>query len=355
LTSYDEETIQLKPDMVLVPSPQSKEWGSSRVVKLDKETTAQAKADGEFNLLVYNKRGETFTKNKYGRKETAETVPAIADFVKVMQKQPINKAEFLVEMHVFDGKLLRVSDYIHYLKGKDERLKQHIRLGFFQMISVDGRKIREPASWQFEEMESMFKNQKRILVLPWTEARTRKTIEKTWKLFVDQMGYEGLVVRNGVGAIFKMKPEFELDAVIVALNKNDGYAKKRGTSLRLAIMIDSNTFLEIGDVASGITHDLRRQLWLMKDEFGMFETSKKHYVEPIAVVNVLCNGLFQKQMPCFKFDAEKGFMDLGTRLSITMRHPKLIQFRTDKTPCVKDVGLNQIPRGLFQSEEYGKS
>lgn len=362
----DEEVMRLKPDMVLAASPTSPDWSESAAIKFVGETTAQAKGDGEFNALYYNKRGETFTKNKYGRKET--DLQAILDFVEVMRKQPIEKAKFLVEMHVYHKKPLRVCDFIHYLKGKDhtqkeckgkpcegltpEQARSFIRLGFFRMVSVDGTKIHESASWQFEEMQSMIGKQKRLLVFPWTQVTTKKGIEKTWKSFVDKMGYEGLVVRNAVGETYKLKPEMELDAVIVALNKNDGYSKKRGTSLRLALMIDDETFLEIGDVASGITHDLRSQLWQLKEQFGLDETDKVYYVTPIAVVCVRFNDFWQKEMPCWTFDGER--TEVAPRLSITMRHPKLITFRTDKTACVKDIGLQQIPRGLHENEKYGK-
>lgn len=365
----DEEVMRLKPDMELVPSPASPDWSESTAVKFVGKTTAQAKADGEFELLVYNKRGETFTKNKYGRKETPETLPALEGFVKVMRKQPIKKAKFLVEMHVFHEKLLRVAKFIHYLKGKDhgmckgkpcegltpEQARGFIRLGFFRMISVDGREIRESIDWQFEEMASLLAPAHPslgLLVLPWMEVKSKKDIEKAWRSFVDKTGYEGLVVRNGVGTTYKLKPELELDAVIVALNKNDGYSKRRGTSLRLALMIDEETFVEIGDVASGITHDLRAQLWKMKDMFGLDETGKMHYVQPIAVVCVRFNDFWQKQMPCWKFDGSRR-IECGTRASITMRHPKLITFRTDKTACVKDIGLLQIPRGVYENENYG--
>lgn len=350
--SKDEEVMRLKPNMVLVPSPVSKEWVGSRI-KFAGETTAQAKADGEFDVLYYNKHGETFTKNKYGRVETPKTVPAIADFVKVMKKQQIKKAVFLVEMHVFQNKPLRVCDFIHYLKGHDLALRHFIRLGFFRMVSVEGKNIHESASWQFEEMQSLLGKQKRLLVLPWTQVKTKESIEKVWKSFVKKMSYEGLVIRNAAGEIIKMKPELELDAVIVALNKNDGYSKKRGTSLRLALMIDKDTFVEIGDVASGITHDLRRELWKFKEEFGIVETKDKFYVEPVAVVNVMFTNFWQKDMPSWTYDGKEQ-VDLGNRKSITMQNPVLIQFRTDKTACVKDVGLRQIPRGRYENEDYGE-
>lgn len=349
--SKDAEVMALKPTMELVPSPISKEWKRGTAIRFDNNTTAQAKADGEFNVLYYNKRGQTFTKNKYGRVETAETLPAILDFVKVMRKQPIETAVFLVEMHVFHKKLLRVSDFIHYLKGNDESLKQHIRLGFFRMVSVDGTKINEPAQWQFEEMESFIGTQKRLLVLPWTKVKSQRDIEQVWNKFVDKMGYEGLIVRN-YEKTYKLKPEIELDAVVVALNKNDGYSKRRGTSLRLAIMVDEETFLEIGDVASGITHDLRKVLWQLKEEFGIEETKDKYYVQPIAVAQIVCHDIFQKQMRCWKLENGR-IVDLGTRLSITMRHPKLITFREDKSVTPKDIGLQQIPRGRYDNENYG--
>jgi len=356
MADYDPDVIALKPDMILTPSPISPEWKNTNI-RLD-DATVQAKGDGEFNAVFYNKDGETYTKNKYGRKETAQTVPAIKDFVQIMAAHPIKKAVFLVEMFVMNPKPMRVCDFIHYLKGSDKSLRQFICLGFFDMVSIDGVKVGQSHTWRLEEMERILgfgkkTSSKRIRVFPWQHVKTKRDVELAWKEYKEVMGYEGLVIRNGFGQTFKLKPEMELDAVWIGVNKNDGYYKNLGTSLRLAVMVDKNTFLEIGDVASGIEHKLRELLWAFKKDFTVLDTNKISYVQPEVVMKIQFNDMWQKPMQCWKWDGTT-FHDAGKRLSITMRHPKLIEIRTDKTVISKDVGLNQIPRGRFDKENYGQ-
>jgi hypothetical protein len=359
-SNTDPEVVKLKPDMVLVPSPQSRFWKRSNEIELTENSLVMAKVDGEtlyrcgrivlqFNVLRYDRDGRTHTTNKYGRQEDADSIPAIQEFVKLMVKQPVVSAVFKVEMYVRDekGRPLRVSDFIHYLKGGDIKLREQICLGFFDLVEVDGRKINEDWDWKLDEMCGILGNArgtKRVHVLPFQHVKTKRDIEIAWMEYQKTMGYEGLVLHTEART-YKLKPEIELDAVIVAAQKNDGYRKKRVTSVRCALMTGPNTFLEIGDVSSGITHALRDELWKFKTEFLVDENDKFAYVYPLIVVNIRVNGIYTHKMLKWKLVNGKR-VDLGLADSITMRHPTLEAIREDKEPTFRDVGLNQIPKDV---------
>ena len=76
-------------------------------------------------------------------------------------------------------------------------------------------------------------------------------------LEVEPLGYEGIVVHtklNDKPIMLKLKPEMDMDVVVVGIvKKGKEFPRGRGATLRVAVMVDSNTFLEIGDVASGLT------------------------------------------------------------------------------------------------------
>jgi len=299
----------------------------------------------QFNVLFYERAGKTHTMNKYGRKETVEDVPAIKEAVSILKKQPIAQAVFKVEMYARDehGTPLRVSDFIHYLKGEDRKLRERICLGFFDFVELNGKRINEDWKWKLEEMNRLLsKGTKRVHILPYCHVKTKLDVEKAWQHLKNTLGYEGLVVHTET-TTYKMKPEIELDAVIVAAQKNDGYRKKLVTSVRCALMTGPNTFLEIGDVASGITHALRAELWKFKNEFLLDENSKFAYVHPLIVIKLRVNGLYCHQMPKWKLVNGKR-VDLGLADSITMRHPILEEIREDKQPSTKETGLSQVPK-----------
>ena len=288
----------------------------------------------------------TSTMNKYGRVEDGKNVPAILEAETLLRKNcpTIKSARFLAEMYVRDAndRPLRVSDFVHYLKGGDAKLREKICLGFFDFVELNGKKINEDWRWKLEEMKRMLGNTKRVHVLPFCQAKTKLDIEKAWNNLKNNLGYEGLVIHTE-DTTYKMKPEIELDAVIVAMQKNDGYTKKQVTSVRCALMTGPDTFLEIGDVSSGITHQLRHELWKFKTEFGLQETDKMAYVHPLIVIKIRINGFFTKDMPKWKLvNGER--VDLGLKPSITMRHPCLEEIRQDKEPNVHEIGLNQIPK-----------
>lgn len=371
MSEYDAEVIKYKPKMELLPAPSSPNWDTASVV-IHGETVIMAKADGEFNVLHYHRGATTFTKNKYGRKETASGLQAIADAQAMLAKsRSVKSAKMLVEMYVnyqVNGKnvLMRVSDFIHYLKGKShteqscrgkncygktvQEIRGRIALGIFDIVELNGKKVNAAQLNKLKLLENMLNVKKgakpgRFHVLPWiyvgevSPGTMRKEITAAWATYKEKLGYEGLVVY--ADSTFKVKPEVEIDAVIVGLNKNDGYSKHLGTSVKLAVMKDKNTFVEIGDVASGISIKMRAYLWNFKRKFPLDETSQVAYMKPLFVVKVFMTDFFLKDMPMWKLVNGRR-VELGLYPSITMRHPKLVSIRDDKSVAVEDVGVQQL-------------
>ena len=363
VSQYAPDVIKYKPKMEMLPSPDSANWLKASVV-IHGETVIMVKADGEFNVLEYNRGGDTFTTNKYGRQETPRTLQAIADAEKIMAKdKSIKSAKFKVEMYInYDGKLMRVNDFIHYLKGKNHieltckekgcygktvnEIRGRIALGAFDLIELNGKKINESQVWKLEEMERMLgKTKGRFHVLPWqyvgvvSPSTVRKEIVAAWAKYKEKQGWEGLVVY--ADSIFKVKNEYEIDAVIVGLNKNDGYSKKQGTSVKLAVVKDKNQFVEIGDVASGISLKMRSFLWSYYKKHGLDETPQVAYVKPMFVVKITLTDFFKKDMLTWKIVNGKR-IETGTAPAITMRHPRLAGIREDKSVSPQDAGLQQL-------------
>jgi hypothetical protein len=381
MSEYDAEVVKYKPKMELLPAPGSPNWETASLV-IHGETVIMAKADGEFNVLHYCRGASAFTKNKYGRKETASGLQAIADAQTMLTKnRSVKSATMLVEMYVnyqVNGKsvLMRVSDFIHYLKCKShterscrgkncygktvQEIRGRIALGIFDLVELNGKKVNASQLNKLKLLENMLNAKKgakpvphcptpskpgRFHVLPWiyvgevSPGTMRKEITAAWATYKEKLGYEGLVVY--ADSTFKVKPEVEIDAVIVGLNKNDGYSKHLGTSVKLAVMKDKNTFVEIGDVASGISIKMRAFLWNFRRQYPLDETTESAYMKPLFVVKILMTDFFNKDMPMWKLVNGRR-VQLGLYPSITMRHPKLVDIRQDKSCALPDVGIDQL-------------
>lgn len=229
----------------------------------------QVKADGEAGYINYNRNGFSFILNKWGRKRS--NLPALNQFINAMNQTDIQSAELLCELYAKEhGKPLILPRFIHLVKSHNpaDHLKVHI--GIWDLISVNNVKTSEPPHRKWQTISGWVKNCTHVSVLPYMTPNSRLAINGFWKYHVEKLGYEGLVVRTSNG-IYKLKPKGELDAVIIGINKKSGYGKtnlfaqKQVTSLKLALMTPEGNFVEVGDVASGIDHQLRSALWrLMK-------------------------------------------------------------------------------------------
>jgi ATP-dependent DNA ligase len=191
-------------------------------------------------------------------------------------------------------------------------------------------------------------------VLPYIKPKTHMDIQQFWKQHVEKLGYEGLVIRNN-SETAKLKPKGELDAVLIAINKKSGYGKanmfsqQQVTSLHLALMTPQGEYVEIGDCASGINHQLRTSLYKLM-QFKIAEGNDKVWIKPFLIVNVEYTDLFQSQNKVYQYDG-KQYRQTKTTPLIKMRHPRLISFRGEKKATPQDIGLNQIPQKLLEQNQ----
>lgn len=309
---------------------------------VDNQTVVMAKADGEFSLIIYNREGESFSINRYGRKTT--NFPALNELIFALSKSEVRTAKLLVEMYAMEnGVPLMLPKYIHFLKGHVAGTLEKIFIGVWDIYSINGRKINESHKWKLEEAQTWVEGCRWVHVLPWSEPRTIAALKRVWHEFVEEMGYEGLVCRTRSG-IFKIKPLIDMDAVIIGINKRELLRDQLVTSLKLGLLNKNGSIVEIGDVASGITFPLRQALWKLMD-WKVGEDNDTIFVKPRVICKLQFNDIYpETNNRVFKFDG--GFEETGKQTLIRLRHPRLLGFRDDKTVCLEDIGLNQVPEGV---------
>lgn len=309
---------------------------------IPQNTTLQVKADGEFNW-VHIDRKEIYAVNRFGRK--TEDLPALKELHAQFLKYPyLQECELLAEMYAVDenGKALTLPNFIHYLKGNDKSLHDRIHLGLFDFIffksDTVGRVVRENTNsiLRFKMLEGY--NGKLCHVLEWIEPKTWIEVEQYWSKKVDDEKWEGLVIRTN-GDTWKAKPNRDVDAVVIGINKNNkGFDKRLAKSLKVALMRDDGNFVELGDATVPSNAEASELFALTRVKVS--EDTNTVFVKPLVIVQIDYISVFPNTRNTIR---DKGnFAEIGEMPLVRMKSPRVKGYRRDKKVCVSDIGLNQI-------------
>lgn len=313
-------------------------------VAFGKKATVQVKADGEFNYLHMDNK-QIFAVNRFGRK--TEDLPALKELHRIFQEtikevylDPEHSADILAEMYGVDenGKPVTLPTFIHYLKGGDEKLHERIHLGIFDMLFIDDMNVHAfPYDYTFNMIKTLF-NGKLCHVLDYVIPKNWDEIERFYTDKVQKEGWEGLVIRVN-GETYKAKPNCDVDAVIIGINKNTkGYEKGLAKSIRVALMRDDGNFVELGDATVPSVEEARELFALTR--VAVKETAQTLFVRPIVVVQISYISLFPDTINSVR-DKET-LTEFGTTMLVRMKSPRVVGYRKDKKVCTQDIGINQV-------------
>ena len=330
----------LKPVMKVLPSFKS--------LKITSDLIVQVKVDGEFTYMHY-KEGEAYTLNRYGK--ARKDFPALNELTEALKKSGIREAELLSELYAKEGeKPLKLPDFIHYIKSGNPDLLAKIHIGIFDLLTVNGRAVRENYAWKVEEMERWLKDCRLVAVLPYIKPSSTEEIEEFWKRMVEELGYEGLVARSNMET-YKIKPYSEVDAVVIGFKETPStYERKEIRSLRVALIDQDGTFIELCDVSSGIDHALAKRLFNLYFEHEELQAGRVEeapdimFIKPLIIATVRYTDIYRNtKNGRYRYENGKYKRLHPDAELVKLRHPRLVRFRPDKQPTPRDAGLNQIP------------
>jgi len=316
-----EDVEDLKPKMKSLSS----------ISKLHLPATLTAKADGEFNAVFFH-GAECYSINRNNR--IRYELYALKEIKDALTGEGVEEALLLAELYgVVDGRPQRLP-YFNSHKNDPS-----LHLGVFDLLIPDGSQTYE---WKMREVEGWLEGCTYAHVLPYATARTEKEAQALWKKWVKEGGYEGIVARRD-GETYKVKPLRDVDCAIIGVNKRKKLKQGEVTSLKVAVRDDRGRYIDLCDVASGIDHQLRKELIRLLD-FKVGEDGETIYVQPAWVVEVQYQETYEaeKQVRGWDMRKDEGYTDEGRIAYYTLRHPRLVRFRADKGGSPQDIHKNQI-------------
>ncbi|MDR1710248.1 MAG: hypothetical protein LBR58_00050 [Propionibacteriaceae bacterium] len=307
------------------------------------------KYDGELAVIFYS-GDELFTINTGGKVRAG--LPCHDAALAALQASGLKSAVIPAELFVAeDAGRTRVFDVLAALADK-KRLGE-LRLAPFEIISLDGVDY-QPGSYTevHAKLTELFTGSQ-VAPVRMREADSRGQVKEIFEQWVGAEGAEGLVVRCELPLVYKVKPVYTVDVVVVGYSES-AETKGLARSMLVAMMTDDGRYQVVGHVGGGFSDTARKQ-WFdrlapQEVESSYIETDSNHVafhmVAPTTVIEVKVNDvLFENTSgplvnPILSFDG--AWSRLGQARGIAIISPVFERVREDKQATPDQVRLSQI-------------
>jgi ATP-dependent DNA ligase len=270
-------------------------------------------------------------------------LPVLDEIKKILKDLGLHQAIIVGEMAGYEnGKILPFNETESIIKNsKADKTKIHWFP--YQIIELENEEF--PTS-DFESYGKLWNQLKKMFsgakfVHP---VKDSENIKEAWNKFVLKGKDEGIVVRTSDNKVYKCKPIFSFDLVIVAVGSKKGknWPKKQIGMTLMAFMDKDRVFRTAGNIGTGWTREQSQELfkWAQANKVGEDDTYV--WVKPQRIVECVWERTTIKEMPSYKYSAGK-YEKVEKRMSGTIVKPRFIRYREDKSVTPGDLRLTQIP------------
>ncbi len=309
------------------------------------------KIDGELWFAVLE---GTTTRLIAPNGRTLESAPVV-DELHVAAKRTRGRTVLAGELFAAGGKPRpRVGDVGSALAAGGDALE---KLGWqgFDVVEVDGAPPPADLEARGEVLSRLLEGGKRATAIKTVTTADRSEVAAQWQAWGASGKAEGMVVRVGDGRIFKVKPGFNLDAVVVGFTAR-AEAPDQARSLVFAVLRADGTFQLVGSVGNLGTEDTRRSLLAMLAPLecpsGFRHTSGDgtltRWVRPEVVIEVQSTDVQSEDSdgnPVQKWAVRyepAGWKAFAAMPGASVLHPVLVRVRSDKAANPVDVRASQL-------------
>ncbi|TNF31933.1 MAG: hypothetical protein EP329_11615 [Deltaproteobacteria bacterium] len=312
--------------------------------KVDGELWFLVKQDGAVALCAYNGRvieGAPVTD------EAAGQLAGVSDGV--------FPGELFAVLNPKGGGRPRVHDVARALK--DPAAVAKVAFKPFDVVELDG------ADWQartyadrWAKLTELFGAGRRCAPVTTVVGEPDEAVRR-YAEWVASGRFEGMVVRSEQGLTFKVKPELDLDAVVIGFGERDALTGPEIRELHLALVRDDGSYHVLGPVGGGFSES-DRVAWHQRlapleapSSYRMAnrEGTLARFVRPEIVVQIKVSDLLASDVAdnpatqmTLSWSPGDGWAPLQVLPLPSLIHPRFVGERTDKEPDAASCGLTQI-------------
>ena len=334
------------------------------------------KLDGELWFAV-KRRGEVFLCAPNGRviPDHPSGPPLTAELARQLADSP-DDTLIAGELHVdVVGERGRARVFHVARTLRDPSKKDLVRFSAFDVVRHGEVTVASPYEDRLDLLERFF-DKGRLAKVVTTFVETRDSVMGRYGEWVVSGDHEGLVCRHDNGQIYKVKPELELDAVVIAWSERLVEGRSEMRELQVALVRDEvdperpeaapvgRVFQLIGTVGTGFDERSRElyhaRLSAMAAESSFRMANREgtlcRFVRPELIVTLKCSDVMapdaleaSSTRMALAFDGAWSQVRLVPSPSLI--HPVFVRERPDKRVDPADVGLDQLRQVISFDED----
>lgn len=304
-----------------------------------KKLIAEQKIDGQTAIMEY-KNGNARFGSLGGRIIT--DIPVLDEIESVLKKQGIERALMVGELAAMEkGKVLPFNESESIIKNPAKE-KDNLYWFPYQLLASNNDRFTEDFltySEGWDVLQGLFKGAK--LIRP---VKSTTNLKEAWDTYVEKQDNEGLVVRTEDGKVYKSKPVFTYDLVIIAVGDKKGknWPKRMIGNTLMAFMDEDKVFRAAGEIGTGFSDETREELYDWAHKNKVDEDDTYVWVKPEKIAEVKWERSNIMKNNAYKYENGK-YEKVGKLPVGTIVKPVFLRFREDKDVNPDDLRLTQIP------------
>ncbi|MBF0452949.1 MAG: ATP-dependent DNA ligase [Candidatus Magnetomorum sp.] len=311
------------------------------------------KIDGHLQIIVYEE-DQVFM---IGRNGTVRMeLPCLEQMKTHLSEKNISNAMIACELYAQrENERSRVYDVIAALS--DASLTGSLGLAVFDILEMDGQIFRTLSYadvWQ--RITEIFPSDGLVHAVETRQAASKKDVRLIFEEWVTESGHEGLVVRGDMPFMYKIKPKYTFDGVVVGYTEGINDHKGKIKSLLVGFYRNTDIIQVVGKVGNNFSEEDRTVFFETFSQkhiaSSYIETDNDgiafHMVQPDTVVEVGCNDIllentYGKPLLNNLLQYENNtYRRYATVSGLRFIFPVYERIREDKTPGVDDSGFTQF-------------
>lgn len=317
---------------------------------------ASRKIDGEFCLLFFD--GETaITCNPGGTIRAG--LPCLEEAANLLVKEKIKNGVFACELFLKKKGRERVHDVIRVARNpKTKKDLASLSLYIFDIVELNGEKVTGDSAATVKRIAELFEAGVFVKPVESVEVDSNLKIVRLFEDWVEDQGSEGIVVRHDSVGWFKIKPEHNIDAVVVGFS--DSINERQGMlhDMLVGLLRSDGNIQLLGKVGNGFSDDDRREyfsrLAKMEVKSDYVEVSSNYlaytWVEPTLIIELKVLDVISKKSRgdninkmVLEWDAKnETYSGIRKMPFVSVFAPRFERVRDDKSFSPDDIGTHQV-------------